>query len=76
MIEMAKLSMHATSDTVRDIQSLTFNLPRELVPKLKDKIQVWMKETMDLENDSSSLENEVYQLNIQLFPFTKKVSSK
>jgi uncharacterized protein (TIGR02147 family) len=56
----------------RDFSGITFGLPASKVQKLKDKINEFREE---LNSTLGSLEEEtddVYHLNIQLFPLTKK----
>ena len=56
----------------RDFSGITFGLPASLVQKLKDKLNEFREE---LNSTLGSLEeetDEVYHLNIQLFPLTKK----
>lgn len=56
----------------RDFSGITFGLPASKVQKLKDKLNEFREE---LNSTLGSLEDEtdeVYHLNIQLFPLTKK----
>ena len=76
MIEMAKQSITAVAAEDRDIRSVTVTLPKVAVPLLKQKIQDWIAEVLDVERQMSGNED-VYQVNFQLFPFTKtKVGPK
>ncbi len=71
MMEMAKESMTRIEEHRRDIQAATIGIPKHYVPILKERIQQWVAEAMAI--DRITKENdEVYQLNIQLFPFTKE----
>lgn len=69
MIEIAKESITRVDEKKRDIRALTVALPASAIPGLKAKIQEFLLETLELESADSS--EEVYQMNIQLFPFTE-----
>lgn len=65
-------SLDAVSLDRRDFSGITFGLPASKVQKLKDKLNEFREE---LNSTLGSLEDEtdeVYHLNIQLFPLTKK----
>lgn len=70
MIEAGKESITRVDEDLRDIRAMTACFPRTMVPKLKEKIQGWLLETIELEQEVEEA-SEVFQLNIQLFPFTK-----
>ena len=60
----------------RQISSLTFCMPKNSLPKAKEKLFNFLKE-FNLEFSGSQIENkdeEVYQLNVQLFTHTKEYS--
>ena len=69
MIEIGRESITRVSEDLRDIRAMTGCLPKSAVPILKKKIHQWILEAIELEESKES--SEVYQLNIQLFPFTK-----
>ena len=70
MIEAGKESITRVDEDLRDIRAMTACFPRAVIPKLKEKIHNWLLEAIELE-ESSVDASDVYQLNIQLFPFTK-----
>jgi uncharacterized protein (TIGR02147 family) len=69
MIEMGKESITRISEKEREINALTANIPAEALPLLREKITQLMDEMENLESETKG--GRVYQLNIQLFPFTK-----
>lgn len=68
MIEIAKESITRVDEEKRDIRALTVSIPNSAVPQLKAKIHQFLLETLEMENEQNG--EEVYQLNVQLFPFT------
>ncbi|NRA45324.1 MAG: TIGR02147 family protein [Oligoflexales bacterium] len=70
MIEAGKESITRVDEDLRDIRAMTACFPRSVIPKLKDKIHNWLLEAIELEEEADDV-SDVYQLNIQLFPFTK-----
>ena len=70
MIEAGKESITRVDEDLRDIRAMTACFPRAVIPKLKEKIHNWLLEAIELEEESEEA-SDVYQLNIQLFPFTK-----
>ncbi len=71
MIEAGRESITRVEEDLREIRAVTAALPADKVPMLKARILEFMTEFMDME-DSGQPNNEVYQMNLQLFPFTKK----
>ncbi|MFK7826673.1 MAG: TIGR02147 family protein [Oligoflexales bacterium] len=70
MIEAGKESITRVDEDLRDIRAMTACFPRTVIPKLKEKIHTWLLEAIELEEEAEDA-SDVYQLNIQLFPFTK-----
>ena len=75
MIEMAKESITTVAPEKREIRAVTVALPESAVDILKSKIYEWSMEVMSLEERMKSPQ-EVYQVNFQMFPFTKKTAKK
>lgn len=60
-------------EDLRDIQAVTVRLPVASVPLLKAKIEEWTREILALEKEGESATGgaDVFQVNIQMFPFTR-----
>ncbi len=71
MIEMGKESITTTNETRRDIRAVTLALPEASIAILKGKIEEWIFEMAQMEGDGGGAE-QVIQINVQMFPFTKK----
>lgn len=77
MIAMGAEAMTRVDEDERDIQAVTVCLPVSLVPVLKAKIEEWTKDVLELERQADASEpSEVFQVNIQMFPFTKSGGAK
>lgn len=74
-LDMAKESITRISYQKREIRGVTLCLPEKVVPEIKEKIYEWMLEIMD-KDDGSQTDSEVYQLNVQFFPYTEKQDKK
>ncbi len=70
MIEIAKESITRINGHNRLIEAVTISISEEAVTKLREKIDALLTEAMELESDAGQ-HKEVYQINLQLFPFTK-----
>jgi uncharacterized protein (TIGR02147 family) len=57
------------SQSEREMNGATLAIPKEKLPELKEKIRAFRKEINQLTSSYEGSE-EVYQLNIQLFPLT------
>ena len=68
MIEVARESITRVKQDEREVTALTVCMPKNRVAEMKTKIQALMDEMEGMESDAG----QVYQLNIQLFPFTKE----
>jgi uncharacterized protein (TIGR02147 family) len=70
MLNLASQSLSEDELSSREFNGVTLPIPRDKLPALKEKIRKFRKEINEL---ASNLENpdEVYQLNIQLFPLTE-----
>lgn len=69
MIRLAAEALRNTPQNLREMNGATITIPKEKLPEIKEKIRAFRKEINQL---ASSYENsdEVFQLNIQLFPLT------
>lgn len=69
MIRLAAEALRKNSHSEREMNGATISIPKDKLPEFKEKIRAFRKEINQL---ASSYENpdEVYQLNVQLFPIT------
>ena len=75
MIEIGGESITRIDADRRQIQAVTVNLPLAAANTLRAKIQALTQEALALEADAATHpgdQAEVFQMNIQLFPFTSK----
>lgn len=73
-LELAKISLENDAVEIRDISSMTMAIDPDLLPQAKKLIQNFRRQiTQFLESEKKQ---EVYKLNIQLFPLSKKGFSK
>lgn len=70
MIDLGKRSLTAIDAELRDVTSITFTCPSHLLPEVKDEISRFRKRMLLLADKKPDAE-QVYQMNIQLFPTTK-----
>ena len=70
MIRLASEALRLKNQSTREMNGATIAIPRDKLPELKERIRAFRKEINRL---ASSFENpdDVYQLNIQLFPLTE-----
>lgn len=71
MLNDAKEAMLSTPSEDRDITALTIPLTKKMLPEFKKRIQSFREEMIDLINKGNVNFDEVYQMNVQLFPVTK-----
>jgi uncharacterized protein (TIGR02147 family) len=69
MIQRAVESLEEDTVHERQISSLTFSMPKNQLPKAKEKIFKFLREFNEEFSQSGS--EEVYQLNLQMFSHTK-----
>lgn len=69
MIEIARESITRVKESEREVSALTVAIPASAVPDIKAKISALMDAVEALESGDPGAE--IYQLNVQLFPFTK-----
>jgi uncharacterized protein (TIGR02147 family) len=73
-MENAKRSVREIEVELRELQSLTFLLDTEKLKDAKERIRNFMDEfSKNVDTDEG---NQVYQLNVQLFPVTKTPNKK
>ncbi len=72
MIEIGREAITRVDEESREIGALTVNVPMSAVPIMKEKIRQMMDEIEALETKEG--DREVFQLNVQLFPFTRSKS--
>lgn len=70
MIELGKESITMVPEGRRDINALTVNVTNETAALIKQKVSEFCQAILKLEEQNQG-GDQVYQLNIQLFPFTK-----
>ncbi len=70
MIEIGRESITRIDGEKRDIRAMTFRIPESSISEAKAKIDQLLSELIKIEV-SGGEQGEVYQLNLQLFPFTK-----
>jgi len=75
MIEMGREAITRIDEDQRDIRAMTFRLSSKRVEEAKAKLDELLKEILDMEEEAGN-DGEVYQLNLQLFPFTKNNQGK
>ena len=70
MIKLAAEALRTAPQALREMNGVTVTIPLEKLSEIKEKIRLFRKEINQL---ASSYENpdEVFQLNIQLFPLTE-----
>lgn len=70
MIRLASEALRLIPASSREMNGATISIPHDKLPEIKEKIRAFRKEINQI---ASSFENpdEVFQLNIQLFPLTK-----
>ncbi|HBQ20956.1 MAG: hypothetical protein A2Z91_08885 [Deltaproteobacteria bacterium GWA2_38_16] len=74
MLENAKESLRKTDVLERDITGRTFNLKEENLPKLKQYIREFRDNVCKLFEETPG--TRTYQLNIQLFPLSKRMKGE
>ena len=72
VIEIAKEAITNIAGDKRDISSLTIRFSEENVNHIKRIIEKFHNDILEIENKFEQ-GNQIYQVNIQLFPFSKKV---
>lgn len=70
MLENASKSIDGVPSSERDLSSVTLGVQRDQMPKIKKMIQNFREELMAEIAGANSETEEVYQLNLQLFPLS------
>lgn len=70
-IDLGKDSIMRVEDSLRDISGVTVAISEETAEKIKDELRHFRKKVLALAEQELHGDN-VYQLNIQFFPMTKK----
>ena len=70
-MDLAKNSIAETTEAFREIDSLTFCISRADVGEYKKEIRSFLRKINKLSKQKGK-HDEVYQLNLQFFPLTKK----
>lgn len=71
MVSDAKEALFEFDKEVRDFSSLTIPVPLSVLPEFKKRIQDFREEINDWLNRKESEAEEVFQMNVQLFPLTR-----
>ena len=71
MLDLSKKSLTQTQAKRRNINAVTVSCSEEVAQQLKAKINMFLLELLDTA-ESSEEKDQVYQINMQLFPFTEK----
>jgi len=73
MIKLAGESLERFHKDERNVSTVTMNIPQEIMAEVDDVISEFRKALVKQVNSYKSSENDrVFQLNVQLFPMTKK----
>jgi uncharacterized protein (TIGR02147 family) len=72
MIEIGRESLLTVHELIRDVSSVSFSIPEEKIAELKREISMFRKRILDM-SDEWKKSDRVYQMNIQLFPLSKKI---
>ncbi len=70
MIELSINSLENDASEVREFNGVTLSISKDKLPLLKEKIRAFRKEINELTSNIPDAD-EVYQLNVQLFPLTE-----
>jgi hypothetical protein len=70
MISEAEKSISETTQTRREINAVTFFIPEKIIPTITEKILAFAR-SVRKRSERLTFANQVYQLNFQLFPFTR-----
>ncbi len=70
MIDHAKAALTSISGTRRDVSAVTLSVDEETAKRLRAMIHTFQLQLLD-EADRAGSGDQVYQVNIQLFPFTE-----
>ena len=71
MLDMSKKSLTQTKAKRRNLNAITVSCNEQVAQQLKSKINMFLLELLD-QAETSTEKDQVYQINMQLFPFTEK----
>ncbi|MEN9825775.1 MAG: hypothetical protein RI953_1520 [Pseudomonadota bacterium] len=74
-IEIGRESVTNFDHTERNVSSVTMACSQEMFDKIAEEIATFRKRILELADQDSSPDR-VYQLNIQFFPFTRKIKGQ
>ncbi len=74
MIQKSLRALDLSPANERDISSVTLSIPESLISDLKERIACFRRELLTTIGKSTTPADQVYQLNIQLFPLTRKLN--
>jgi uncharacterized protein (TIGR02147 family) len=73
--DLAKRSVDAHSRDERRFSTLTFSVSRQGYEKIRERVDEFRRELLDMVKGDEAQLDRVYQCNFQLFPVTKSLSS-
>ncbi len=78
MLDIAKESITRVPSSRRDYNALTLCISEESANKVRELVREFCEKVFELEKNAlgQGEADQVYQLNVQLFPFTKSLSEK
>ena len=76
MIERARTALDAMSAEQREISSLTFSMPKAMLPRLRQKMRRFQDELVREILAVQGGDMDVFQFNLQMFPVTRGSSEK
>jgi uncharacterized protein (TIGR02147 family) len=71
MIEIGKEAVTTVDEQRRDVRAVTISVAEKHLPLLKGRIEEWILEMAAMEGDPAETD-QVVQINVQMFPFTRK----
>jgi uncharacterized protein (TIGR02147 family) len=76
MLGCAKNALETFESNEREFQGMTLKTSRETYMRLKDRIRTFSDEILTTVANEKGNTDVVFQLNVQMFPFTRKVGGK
>lgn len=76
MIERARSALDSLPPEQREISSLTFSIPRSVLPRLRQKMRRFQDEIVRDILAAQGADMDVFQFNLQMFPVTRGGSEK
>jgi uncharacterized protein (TIGR02147 family) len=72
-LELARRKIETVSVALRDFSSLSFATAESKLPEIKQMIREFRQSILSFSEDDCAMNEQVYQLCIQLFPLTKSI---